>query len=1208
MVEIEAFDPQAFAAFKASRGAPPAAPAQEIEAFDPDAFAAFKARRSPIQGADPGALQIRVGGGERRDAAASFEDRFDAAPPMARAQAAPRVGGDQPSASISGDQVAAERLYAGLRGRADEALIGKSSGLNDATAALFGAGQSGSLNLAGRAAAGVATGLGWLEGKGFPGVSGYGDGERSFSENYDRFHDLRDAYGRQSPKSTLAGEVAGMVGTAPILPGLAGAPAATLPVRALQYGVTGGLYGAAGEAIDSGDPLKAAIAGGTGLAGGAVLGPIVEKVAPPVVAAASKALAPILDRFGTGAVVAAEGGFTPRARAVLINAGLDADNLPPQLAQHIETAFAGKGASEASLREAQAAEFGIPLTRGQATEDPRVLAQEARALTGEAGTRAQQIGDDFTARQADAVSAARDRVLGMAGGEAPRIETPHEGYEAIADRARQMALGQTERESIAQRGVDDALRAVRGRGGVDAIDGAEAAIQGVREAAGQAKAGYRAAYDDVAAMPHQFAPGALDRMGSRVRDRLGPDVPIDDVLTPAATRAIADLDKVPEIFGLAPDEGPNLQQVDQLRKRLVSYYGATAQNPTDRRAVARIMDEFDTHLQDAAGAGLLTRPTPRSPELPADGFPGMAGPSSGPAPSSAAGGAPGDAAGQPETLQRFLARGGGVPLDAEARAADLHRTYVPGHGTLARNDAPSWDAIRVRLAEEGFLPPGMDGAASSREVADWARNTIHTERTGGQPTVRMVDEGRVGARRAADTVSDQNADHLAMVDRQARRMTVDLEQYGLQARDLDKGALTDAAERMVLGHHVDAADAYEAALAAREASGAGRGGQAAHEVPFDGPTSVAASDALPIGDTAPLDAMQRARGLFREYSQAFKPRGPGDVAGQRLQRILERDASPNEVAGMLFGSPGTGKVQVGQIQTLARVRAAVGAGSEAWQATQQALIARHLGGEGRDLGQRLDYLLSEEGRPLMAFLSGQQQAGLRSLKGATRQLEDARQAMPDWIADLGRTGFDPNAVARSLFGGSGPIGARPGTVLEARAARGLLGPDSQEWAMLRQAAVQRLMDPATSAAKTIERLRDFTTGGGKGVAEILFNPEEIGHLRRLTGALASTVRPDGVMRTGSALETGRQAAAKALDLLAGALAFKALGPMAGAGAYKAKVGQRTLVGGLGAVGARRSFEGGAPSLPVAPESYALAAGNTAGRMLAPLGAELTGGR
>ena len=1152
-----AFDPTEFAEFKSGLSAPLQNTAL-ADAFDPAEFQAFKAQRQKPT---------------------TFADRFGSGPMASTLDASTPEG-------------------SALRRTADEALIGKPSAGNRATTALFGAGQGASLNLAGNAAAGVATILGNLDQIGLPNVPGYGDGKRSFSENYERFQDLQGAYGRQNPKTAVASELAGAVAATPYMPGLPVAEGANLTARATRYGLTGLGYGGASAAIGTHDPLKAIEGAAYGAAGGAVLGPIIEKVAPPVITAAGKALEPILARFGRGAV-ATETGFTPRARAVLLNAGLDADNLPPELAHHIEASFATKGETPAALREAQAAEFGLPLSRGQATADPQALAREGRALAGQSGARAQQIGEEFGTRQADALAATRDRFMGMAAGDAPRVENPQQAYEAAADRARQIAQAQAERESVAQRGVDDALRGVRGRAGPDAIDGATSAIQGVRDAAEQAKAGYRQAYGEVGQIPGNFVPGAMDRVGSRVRVRLGSEVPIDDVTTPAATRALRDLDNVPGLFDLQPGEGPNLRQVEQLRKRLVAYRGTTTTNATDRRAMDQVIHQFDGHVEDAMGAGLFgPRQAAGAPNLAGDGFPGFAATSAAPDAASAAGGAA-VRAGEPETLTRFLGRSGGIPLDVEARAADLHRAYTPGQGTLARNDAPTWDQIRVRLSEEGFLPPGMDGAASSRDVADWARNAIQAERTGGRPVVRMGEEAGIGGRRAADSLAGENAAYTERMAPFHRQVADDLSAVGVDPRQAHPEHLEDAAARLYRGEHDNGADAFEAAIMGRPAGMAPR--SPAADIPFEGATARAATDALPGGDTAPLAAMQRARGLFRDYKQAFAPRFQGDAAGNNLRRILERDASPNEVASMLFGSPGSGRVSGGQVQTLGRIRSAVGADSDAWQAVQGALINRHLGGEGRDLGARLDYLLSQDGRPLMEFLSGQQQAGLRFLRGAQRQLEAAREPMPGWISDLERTGFDPNAVGRSIFGGSGAIGSKSGAVLEAQAARGLLGSDSAEWAGIRQAAVHRLLDPATPPDKMVASLRDFTDGSGKGVASTLFNGKELADFRRLSSVLQNTVRPDGSFKTDAAGEAGRKAAAKLVDLIAGAVAFKVGGLGAAAGTYSAKVGTRAIMGGLGAASARRSFEGGAPRLLAPPPGYAVSAGGSAGRLLAPLG-------
>ncbi|MCJ2093131.1 hypothetical protein MKK67_11575 [Methylobacterium sp. J-072] len=1125
-----AFDPAEFAAFKSGLAAPGqgAAPAMPVggDAFDPAEFQAFKASRS--------------GGGQRDAAPASFSDRFGSGP------MASTLDTSTPEGSA-------------LRRTADERLVGKPSLENQIDAGLFRGANAIGLNLPRNAMAGIEA----LR-------SG-----RSFGDSYREVSDVEDALARQYPKTAVAGTVGGIVGGAVALPALRAAEGAGFVGRGVANLATGAGYGAAAEYLDNKDLGNAAIAGaiggGLGAAGGALL-----EGAGKAYAAVRRAGIPFQG---------SDGALTEQAATALREAGVD----PAAITPEIQAALRAKGPTLAAVREGQAAEFGLPLSRGQATANPQVLAQEGRALSGQAGPRAQQIGEEFAGRQAEAVAATRDRFLGMAAGDAPRIERPQEAFEAVADRARQATQAEAERASIAQRAQDDALRTVRGRGETDALDAATLAAQGTRDAAAQSKAGYRAAYDDVAAFPHQFDPGALDMLGGRVRSRLGADVPLDDRLTPAATRAIADLDAVPQIFGLAPGEGPNLQQVDQLRKRLGALYGSTAQNPTDRRALGRVMEEFDNHLSDAAGAGLLNRPAPRgAADLAGDGFPGAASLDAPPATLPAAGGAP---TGKSEPLTHYLARNGGIRLDDDARAADLGRVMTP-FGPLGRKAGRPIEDFRDQLASEGFLRPDSADGMISRRIGDEVHDLIGLERS-GQPVYRLADLSRETRPDVGGRLADQNAAYAERIAPFRQQVVDDLASVGVRPRDMDPAHLDDAAQRLFRGEHDTGADAYEAAVLGREAPGNGRGFASVSEsVPFDGATARATSDALPIGDTAPLEAMQRARGLFREHQQAFKPRAPGDTAGANLRRIVERDASPNEVASMLFGST-TGRVSPGQMQTLARLREAVGANSEPWAAVQRGLIARHLGGEGRDLGQRLDYLLRGEGRSLTSYLSPEQRAGLGQLRAAVTQAENARQPMPSWAADLERTGFDPNAVGRSLFGSSGTIGAKPGAVSEARAAKAFLGADSQEWSGLRQAAVQRLMDPATPATKMIAGLRDFTDGAGKGVASTLFNAEELSHLRRFSGALQATIRPDGTIKAGAAGEAGRKAVAKAMDLIAGAIAFKVGGLGAAAGAYGAKVGTRAVVGGLGAASARRSFEGGAPRLlappPMLPLGQAAAA-------------------
>lgn len=1086
-------------------------------------------------GSDPGALKIRVGRQQVPESGPAFDERYGDGPMASTADTSSGLGQD-------------------MRRVADERLVGPPSATNARDAAIFNFANAAGLNVPRNMMAGAEA---LRSGKGF-------------GESYRYVEDVEGALSRQYPKTALGATVGGIVGGAVALPAIPAAQGAGFLGRALANVSTGAAYGGAAEAFDK----KTLGDFGTGAAIGGVLG--------GAGGAAFEGVAKVIGRFRANKVpYRSEDGQLPgQASEALRGAGIDPTDLTPELEARLMAGFDVKGPSPAVAREALAADQGITLSQGQATLDPRAVAIEQGALGGGRGGRAQEIGQEFATRQSREIDAARGQLQSMAARGGPMIDNTQQAFEAAADRARLASDDAAGRAVAAQRAQDDALRAVQGPVPVDTLDGATAAVQGAREAAERGRGAYREAYGEVGKIPGSFAPGALDRMGARVRSRLGPEVPIDDVLTPAASRALADLDDLPGLFGLQPGEGPNLQQVEQLRKRLVSYYGSTGQNPTDKRALGRVIDGLDQHVEDAMSVGLFGDHAGASVSRIADDFPGTAGRLADDVPPPGAIALPEASRGEPESLVRYLARNGGIPLDPEAQAADLNRLYVPGAGTLARRNAPSWDDLRVRLTEAGFFPYGGLDDVSARDVADTVRDMIRAERQ-GRPTFRIDDEARAGSRRSGERVADENDDFAAQVDRQARRLTIDFEGYGLRPQDLDRAALRDAAEAVVRGETDDAIGAYDRAVMRQET--APRTAAAGEAPPFpdlgDG-VSRASSPSLPIGDTAPAEAMRSARGLFREYKQAFSPRGPGDMAGQRLQKIVERDASPNDAITALFGTT-TGRIASGQLQTLERLRSAVGTDSDAWSAVQQAIITRYVGGAPRDLPQRLDYLLRGEGRDLAGrFLTDEQRQGLGRLRAAVTQTERAQQAAPAWVQSLERHGFDPNAIAASLFG-SGVPGARVGAVNEARAAKSFLGEASPEWAGLRQAAVQRLTEPTMKADKIVERVRAFTDGPGSGVAREMFSAEELSQFRRFAAALNATILPNGKMRPNS--EGAAGVVARALDVLAGAVAFKVGGPAAAGATYGMRPAQRLLTGGVSASRARRSFEGGAPRVrPTGP--------------------------
>ena len=171
-----------------------------------------------------------------------------------------------------------------------------------------------------------------------------------------------------------------------------------------------------------------------------------------------------------------------------------------------------------------------------------------------------------------------------------------------------------------------------------------------------------------------------------------------------------------------------------------------------------------------------------------------------------------EAAGRPESILQYLSRNGGIPLDAEARAADLHRLYVPGGGTLARRDAPTWDALRVRLTEAGFLPYDGAGAATAADVRDRVLAAIQQERIGRGRQARMGDDAQAGARRGQE--ADEYGAALSDVE---RRLDADLTAAGVPLDSVHPDIRSRTLSALMRGDELDPLTAYErTVMATRE--------------------------------------------------------------------------------------------------------------------------------------------------------------------------------------------------------------------------------------------------------------------------------------------------------------------------------------------------------------------------------------------------------
>lgn len=210
---------------------------------------------------------------------------------------------------------------------------------------------------------------------------------------------------------------------------------------------------------------------------------------------------------------------------------------------------------------AEAAEFGVPLTRGQASGD-------LKALTAEENLR---------------------QMPGIA-------QRPMRQF----DEAQQAAIGQ----------YTDQMAARFGR---SAGDAAEVVPEGVRRIAASLEAKGNALYDKAFESGLMVHKEALDNLPAFINNRLVQEGRIvDEMLTPAASRALREVDEAIKTAGAlqprapSPDgltassggqiAGINLKGLHQIRRRINNLKGV---NPDDWATLGQVKRAFDDWIDDA---------------------------------------------------------------------------------------------------------------------------------------------------------------------------------------------------------------------------------------------------------------------------------------------------------------------------------------------------------------------------------------------------------------------------------------------------------------------------------------------------------------------------------------------------------------------------------------------------------------------------------
>jgi hypothetical protein len=405
------------------------------------------------------------------------------------------------------------------------------------------------------------------------GKAALGLGQAStFDENVARSR-AAHAYDEQNnPYARLGGQVAGGVGSGLGMAraGLLATPRlAATASRPVRYGVAAGegaaLSGAYG--LGSGEGAVGRLEeGAKALGPGAIFGAAGETVAPAISTGA---------RWAANAVRGAVQPNLNAARSQIAQVlGISPADIPDTVAAEFARQADRVADPAAAARVAAGSEFGIPMTRGQATRDPTDLAFE---------------------------EAARHEARGVTAGKMVR-DVDDEARAAI------------ERNKTA---LAEEFNAGRPVTTTSQNELSQEVLEGVRDASQRAKQGVDEAYDAARGAGVQVKSGAVLDARARVREGLEEQgFIINPTTTPYATRALQEFDELYNLRialrddvtgqpGATDDKiaGVALEGIEKVRSRLIQY--AKNATPEDARAVQAVRRQFDSWLDDVGDDQLL---------------------------------------------------------------------------------------------------------------------------------------------------------------------------------------------------------------------------------------------------------------------------------------------------------------------------------------------------------------------------------------------------------------------------------------------------------------------------------------------------------------------------------------------------------------------------------------------------------------------------
>ncbi|WP_264046873.1 hypothetical protein [Methylobacterium flocculans] len=241
----------------------------------------------------------------------------------------------------------------------------------------------------------------------------------------------------------------------------------------------------------------------------------------------------------------------------------------------------------------------------------------------------------------------------------------------------------------------------------------------------------------------------------------------------------------------------------------------------------------------------------------------------------------------PESLARFIARNGGLALDGDAAATDLHRFLVPGVGKVARPDGKSLDSFwRERLIEEGYFRPDADGGMA-RDIGPELLRKLQNEQR-GFPSYPVDSAGRAKGRAGAGQQADEYAHARSLAE---SRLDEDLTRAGVDPQGVHPDIRERAVGALMRGEHVDPLDAYERTVGAMKGplDPYVKSTTIREEVPDVRFGQVNPQAALDTIDTHLRSAKGDVRGaLVQARRDLFGPDGQTDLSVEGLLHARER--------------------------------------------------------------------------------------------------------------------------------------------------------------------------------------------------------------------------------------------------------------------------------------------------------------------------------